>query len=241
MKNKNLAYQTFVMSLKPNRFVWYEKAPAGSEVQKEKPKTAQELLSEIGKLVHELERGKKEKDYVVDKLCNAMDQHPDSFSPDLLTVLSERKETAIRVAVAENRRTPEILLINLASDPEARVQAGVACNPHTPENIIVHLAGHPDHFVRYMIAQNPNAPENILVKLADDSNAQVRLNVAANYQTPFDVLVKLADDPSWMVRLEVAHNKHTPADSLAKLAKDRDKTVSEAAREAHNALYILPR
>jgi hypothetical protein len=72
------------------------------------------------------------------------------------------------------------LLGNLAQDPDIDVRMWVACNPTTSELVLGRLAGDPIVFVRRGVAQNTNTPMTLLTRLSDDPDVVVRALASRN-------------------------------------------------------------
>ena len=127
-----------------------------------------------------------------------------AVSPDTLMSLGNDRSWLVRVAVAQNPRTPRSTFESLLSDGDVR--------PH--------------------VANNPSLPADMLAQLANDPSAMTRVNVARNENTPPETLTNLARDPDKEVRWGVVINKKTPIAALQKLAKDRSKTIKQDALQA---------
>jgi hypothetical protein len=72
------------------------------------------------------------------------------------------------------------LLEKLSEDPDIDVRMWVACNPITPELVLAKLAEDPIVFVRRGVAQNRSTPMPLLMRLNDDSDVVVRVLVSRN-------------------------------------------------------------
>jgi hypothetical protein len=72
------------------------------------------------------------------------------------------------------------LLEKLAQDPDSDVRMWVACNPMTPEMVLGRLAEDAIVFVRRGVAQNKNAPMPLLMGLSDDADVVVRVLASRN-------------------------------------------------------------
>ena len=72
------------------------------------------------------------------------------------------------------------LLENLAGDADVDVRMWVACNPMTPEVVLERLAEDAIVFVRRGVAQNKCTPMPLLVKLSDDADVVVRALASRN-------------------------------------------------------------
>jgi hypothetical protein len=72
------------------------------------------------------------------------------------------------------------LLEALAQDPDTDVRMWVACNPMTPEMVLGRLAEDAIVFVRRGVAQNTNTPMPLLARLCDDADVVVRALASRN-------------------------------------------------------------
>jgi hypothetical protein len=72
------------------------------------------------------------------------------------------------------------LLETLAQDPDTDVRMWVACNPMTPEMVLGRLAEDAIVFVRRGVAQNKNTPMPLLARLCDDADVVVRALASRN-------------------------------------------------------------
>jgi hypothetical protein len=72
------------------------------------------------------------------------------------------------------------LLEKLAQDPDTDVRMWVACNPMTPEMVLGRLAEDAIVFVRRGVAQNKNTPLTLLMRLSNDADVVVRALASRN-------------------------------------------------------------
>jgi hypothetical protein len=72
------------------------------------------------------------------------------------------------------------LLEKLSQDPDIDVRMWVACNPMTPELVLGKLAEDPIVFVRRGVAQNKSTPTPLLARLNDDTDLAIRALVSRN-------------------------------------------------------------
>jgi hypothetical protein len=68
----------------------------------------------------------------------------------------------------------QCLLEKLAQDLDTDVRMWVACNPMTPEVVLGRLAEDVVVFVRRGVAQNKNAPISLMMRLSEDVDVVVR-------------------------------------------------------------------
>ncbi len=157
-------------------------------------------------------------------------------TPEGLAILAKSNNNGIRMAVIQNKNTPQDVLRSLAKDKDARIRAAITQNKNTPQDILRTLAKDNDEFVRTSVAKHKNVPQDILRTLAKDKNIYVRTSVTRNKNIPQDVLRSLAKDNDWAVRLPVAQNENAPQDILRTLAKDDDEFVRISAAKNKNML-----
>jgi len=72
------------------------------------------------------------------------------------------------------------LLEKLAEDSDTDVRMWVACNPMTPELVLGRLAEDAVAFVRRGVAQNKSTPMPLLTRLSDDADVVVRALASRN-------------------------------------------------------------
>jgi hypothetical protein len=72
------------------------------------------------------------------------------------------------------------LLEKLSEDPDIDVRMWVACNSMTPELVLGKLAEDPIAFIRRGVAHNRNTPMPLLMRLNDDADVVVRVLVSRN-------------------------------------------------------------
>lgn len=95
----------------------------------------------------------------------------------------------------------------------------LADNRHTPERMLLELSADADSDLRFRVGRNASAPMRVIRHLATDRYASVRRGVAMNTAAPADVLQNLAVDKSIMVRRTVADNPRSePPVTLLRLA-----------------------
>ncbi len=72
------------------------------------------------------------------------------------------------------------LLEKLSEDPDIDVRMWVACNPITSELVLAKLAEDPIALVRRGVAQNGSTPMPLLMRLNDDADVVVRVLASRN-------------------------------------------------------------
>jgi hypothetical protein len=72
------------------------------------------------------------------------------------------------------------LLEKLSEDPDIGVRMWVACNPKTPELVLGKLAEDPIALVRRGVAQNRSTPTPVLMRLNNDADVMVHVLVSRN-------------------------------------------------------------
>jgi hypothetical protein len=78
------------------------------------------------------------------------------------------------------------LLEKLSGDADDDVRMWVACNPMTPELVLGRLAEDPIVFVRRGVAQNKSTPMPLLTRLCDDPDVAVRALASRNRMSRSD-------------------------------------------------------
>ncbi|OYD93003.1 hypothetical protein CDG76_20075 [Nostoc sp. 'Peltigera membranacea cyanobiont' 210A] len=138
-------------------------------------------------------------------------------------------------AIAQNLNTSESLLLQLAEDGSWNIKIAIAENPKTPLSLLNTFADW--RSMHKAIARNPQAPSAILEKLAGENEKEIR-DLVKNHPnvsetaiaiinfiegkpgTSIDLLERLASDRRVSVRRLVATHPSTPAKVLEKLAQD---------------------
>ena len=146
---------------------------------------------------------------------------------NLLAALSKDEEVLVRVRVAKNENTNELILQELAKDEDVIVRAEVAKNKNTSEVTLSKLANDDDSIVRLNVAGNVQASISTLDQLASDGNEDIRIGVACNTRTSEETLEKLASDKSEHVRYSVISNPvcYKIRKIWEKLSEDTDENI----------------
>jgi hypothetical protein len=113
-----------------------------------------------------------------------------TYNPSLASEI----EAAIKSANRDDLDIEEIL--TLSQSPFTRIRLAIAENLKTPIAILEQLAQDKRFYVRAAIAGNPNTPASVLSKLADDRDpadeySDIPRSVANNSNTPITILEKL--------------------------------------------------
>lgn len=105
--------------------------------------------------------------------CMPVVWYSDQGQENLFDVLFANREEAVLMRVADDPRTPSLLLTALAAQKNCDIRVAVSENSSCPEPILKNLAADEDVDVRYAIAENHNMPVEILQTLATDENPHV--------------------------------------------------------------------
>jgi hypothetical protein len=125
--------------------------------------------------------------------------------------------------IANDRRTPRVVLTQLAESDSHSVRFAVAYNEATPKAILRRLSQ--DLYTCFAVAANESTPQRCLVELAEHENETIRLKVARNPSTPACALGKLARNENARIRMAVAAHLSTPRRVIAELARSRDTSI----------------
>ena len=90
-----------------------------------------------------------------------------------LRELADHGHPKIRARVAENIKSPTMLLDHLSDDPCAEVRIAVAQNATLTPSIRMRLIDDEDPNVRYAIAEDANVPIDVLYLLLEDEHPYV--------------------------------------------------------------------
>jgi hypothetical protein len=135
---------------------------------------------------------------------------------DVLVMLADDRDAAVRLAVAKNRTAPaEPVLRVLAHDKEMFVRRWVASRPDVPVWLLEELKADREVHVRCCVARNPASPAGLLELLVRDEAQQVRQAVATNTNIPMALLEALLRDVSPEVVNAALENPSLPAATLA--------------------------
>lgn len=141
-------------------------------------------------------------------------------SPKLLASIAQDSDWRIRLAVAENPKTPPEVLRSLAFDT-AMVRSAVASNSSTPQDVLARLARDIEYIVREAVAANPEASPEVIRILADVDNGDTSIHrkITLHPKITPEILEYLGENSKNMsVQGAVAENSLTPPATLAKLA-----------------------
>ena len=149
-------------------------------------------------------------------------------------ISAESYDEKVRVAVAQNKKTPAETLLALAikgDEFDYSVQDAAVKNPSLPVSYINQLLSSKRPWLKSGLARNINTPPEALADMAKTGTSTVRLGVAENESTPPEVLSFLAKDyQEEQVRNMVALNPNTKTEDLIILSKDFDSDVRDSAK-----------
>jgi HEAT repeat protein len=134
---------------------------------------------------------------------------------DILEMLANDSNWAVREAVAQNTSTPPEVLAVLASDNNYRVRSHVPGNKNTPSEVLAAFARDGEFLEN--IAGNPSTPVETLAKLSNSSDKYTRSSVAQNPQSSIEILSKFVYDEDEFVRESLAGNPNITEEMAAKL------------------------
>jgi hypothetical protein len=186
----------------------------------------------------------------------------------VLTALAKDDDQDVRLRVAENPATPEVVVWQLARNDSKAFRQRLAGSRDIVPSVFMVLAKDDDRSVRRIVAENPKIPAEVLAVLAQDDDVHVRRAVARNNRVPMEVkkdlsrdhdgrvraaaagrlgrvlptetMMVLAEDSVTFVRLCLVENPFTPAEVLAVLADDDDAEVRRLAMRHRNFLTPKP-
>jgi hypothetical protein len=122
----------------------------------------------------------------------------------------------IRAKVARNTASsPEVLAL-LANDADLEVQRTVARNRRTPQDVLVALASR-EH-CKDSIAGNPSTPKAILSDLWRESKAAYEPSLSMNTSCDPEILDELSRHENYWIRRHVMYNTATTTKTLQALA-----------------------
>lgn len=120
-----------------------------------------------------------------------------------------------------------------------RIRLLMATNSNTPQLLLDQLAMENSHCLRERVAENPRTSPNTLARLSFDINPEVRAAVSENLNTPVEILMMLAGDECVDVRYRLAENSHIPLELLHILANDENPYIAHRAKKTLERLKIV--
>ncbi|MGC4847504.1 hypothetical protein ACLQ3F_09710 [Micromonospora sp. DT15] len=132
-----------------------------------------------------------------------------------------------RLALAQDPTTPQMTLIDLASDPSVLVRKAVASRADAPAQALRPLTRDQDRQVREAVARNPSTSIANLMRLVKDADRWVRWAVASNPacdESIRQVMVKTSDKE---LRGLLAESRQLEPELAAKLIDDVSPEVRE--------------
>ncbi len=126
--------------------------------------------------------------------------------PEEFALLAKSHNNTTRIAIAQNKNTPQDILRALAKDHVWNVRAAAARNESISQDILRFLAKDKNGYVRARVARNRSAPQGILRILAKDDHYYIRAHVASNKNVPVDVLKDLLEDEDVTVKNHARSN-----------------------------------
>lgn len=161
--------------------------------------------------------------------CLSMAKNPEA-SRSMLSLLAGHPRHEVRMSVAGNMNTRDLIGEKLANDPHPLVLIELACNPWISEETALILAKSEYVEVRRELARSTSNAA-ILEILAQDESVSVACLVAANSDLPFHVCCELTYDKRKGVRqILAAYNIHKLPDDILKIwVMDRRRGMFEEA------------
>ncbi|MFG1760852.1 hypothetical protein [Micromonospora echinofusca] len=132
-----------------------------------------------------------------------------------------------RLAVAQDPATPQMTLIDLASDPSAVVRKAVASRTDAPAQALRPLTRDRDRDVREAVARNPSTSIGNLMLLVKDADRWVRWAVAGNPACNESIRRVMAEAPDKELRGLLAETRELEHELAARLADDVSPEVRE--------------
>ncbi|MFG1675393.1 hypothetical protein [Micromonospora sp. NPDC049282] len=132
-----------------------------------------------------------------------------------------------RLALAQDPTTPQMTLIDLASDPSALVRKAVATRTDAPAQALRPLTRDHDRDVREAVARNPSTSVGNLLRLVRDADRWVRWAVAGNPACDESVRRVMAEAPDKELRGLLAETRELEPELAARLVDDVSPEVRE--------------
>ncbi|MFF0154541.1 hypothetical protein [Micromonospora sp. NPDC005203] len=132
-----------------------------------------------------------------------------------------------RLALAQDPNTPQMTLIDLASDPSAVVRKAVAARADAPAQALRPLTRDHDRQVREAVASNPSASIANLMRLVKDADRWIRWAVAGNPACDESIRRVMSEASDKELRGLLAERRDLEPELAAKLADDVSPEVRE--------------
>ena len=153
----------------------------------------------------------------------ALAQDPTTPQMTLIDLASDPSEL-VRKAVASRADAPAQALRPLTRDHDRQVREAVARNPSTSIANLMRLVKDADRWVRWAVAGNPACDESIRQVMSETSDKELRGLLAESRELEPELAAKLIDDVSPEVRERLATHTHDP-DVITALLADRTARV----------------
>ena len=149
----------------------------------------------------------------------------DPATPQMTLIdLASDSSALVRKAVAGRTDAPAQALRPLTRDHDRQVREAVARNPATSVGNLLRLVKDPDRWVRWAVAGNPACDESVRRVMAEAADKELRGLLAETRELEPDLAARLVDDISPEVRERLATHTHDPEVITALLA-DRTARV----------------
>ncbi|MEO3769182.1 hypothetical protein [Micromonospora sp. B9E7] len=132
-----------------------------------------------------------------------------------------------RLALAQDPTTPQMTLIDLASDPSAVVRKTVAARPDAPAQALRPLTRDQDRQVREAVARNPSTSIANLMRLVKDADRWVRWAVAGNPACDESIRRVMSEASDKELRGLLAESRELEPELAARLTDDVSPEVRE--------------
>ncbi|WP_030486865.1 hypothetical protein [Micromonospora chokoriensis] len=154
-----------------------------------------------------------------------LDLAQDPTTPQMTLIdLASDPSPVVRKAVATRSDAPAQALRPLTRDHDRQVREAVARNPSTSAANLMRLVKDADRWVRWAVASNPACDEPIRRVMADASDKELRGLLAESRELEPELAAKLINDVSPEVRERLGTHTHDP-DVITALLADRTARV----------------
>ena len=159
-----------------------------------------------------------------------------SLSPDLVAVLANDDDFAVRLLLCENHAGVPAATV-LATFLEARTltRGRLLGHPAFPRSGLAGLADSPDHRARCLAVLDPEAPPELIERLSHDPHPHVRASTAADRRLSPSRVLDLFDDPR--TTEEATANPHLPVPIMERVLADA-ATLADERVEGTPAVYL---
>jgi hypothetical protein len=159
-----------------------------------------------------------------------------SLSPDLIAVLAEDDDFAVRLLLCENQMdVPGETVLATFLEARTMTRGRLLSHPAFQRVGLARLADHPDPGARCLVMLDPEAPPQVVERLSHDPHPAVRESTARDRRLSPGRVLELFDDP--LTTEGAAANPHLPVPVMERILADA-ATLADEKIEGKPAVYL---